>query len=1336
MLSMGTASFAAESIEAQIISPSDGEWVDPYKAITVRWSTPSGGKSYQITIKNERTGSFVVRNKTVSGNSYTIASNTLDYEEKYKIWVGTFEGNTAIGAGDVVYVSVNDRLNSQKIYREADFVYPTNREEVPTNTNLRISLSGDRDLAYNLSVKDLTNGKTIVSEKGLTSTTYTVSSNLLVAGHSYKAWVGTYKKASAEKKEFGPGKSVEFTVAKDAENTQVSKPPAYTPTKPSTSTTPSIPVDTPESKKDYEAAEISFPTDGSWLDPTQKIVIKLDNTDWDLDYGITIKDDVTGEYIVKDDEVNSSSYAVSANTFMSEHRYKVILTTYENGKVIGDDRLTINMNEVDYIEAKFEYPENDDVVDPSKKITIKLSDTDSDLCYRISMVETDSNKTVYRNKKVSGNSFSVSAGTLQYDKEYKLWVGTYLNEASTEAVGAGDIIYIRTAEEEFEDAEKEAYFTYPQNDDVVNNKKDLTVKWKKADIDTYYSITIKNETDDTYIAQNELVTGTSYKVKASKLKAKSQYKMWLGTYSNKSDKKEIIGKGDIVYFNTDGVIPVLVLSLTHRFDCEGMRFEYELTGENFGYATIKVTDSKDEELYYNAKETNLNGSVVIGEGLKENETYTCEIQTYTNNGEKAAFKSDKYKLPKSGFSVSGVKKPTGQIKYGKDFDEKGVVGSSYPIREVSVSVFADGDESNVLAGYINKNYHKKADNANEFDISGNVGFEYLSPGKYTYRVSVTDFIGNSYIAAESDFSVVREPGVYDDVPSNHKNYKAIKQLSVDGILAGDGSGKFRPDDPITRAEFVKMLYFAFKLSPVSSRDSRRSFSDVDTKHWAYTYIVSAFNNGIINGKGNGKFAPGDYVTFAEASKMLVCIKGWGDTAEQNGGWSEGYTMVAKENGFLGNTSLTNDNYLRNASRADVAQMFYNALNQEKNVVGKADKTYTVNGVKLYAYKFASGYYVDTAKAFPAFGGYDNKSSSTNLKGNLQIWDKNITEGGKSLKIDYNFEGKSDGYYQELPIKLTQNGYWLSNSEYKKYFKKNKVRLTCRDGAVLINVDDLAMLTNHMIENGSFNPDPNRDVTIIAGILYSNDEVIKNAQIYYDGIEEQGGQRYLEESLSLFNKSYNGAIEAYSKSNDINAVYNTVGYLTSATISVGSLCVGDVVGFGSLVGNLSFKVSLDVASSKFKELLDSEDDFVCVMLSNADVNSYKEFADYHISLNRDTMTKKQAIEYLTKYYVAKINSQTILMAFNYFAIKCPENFSQALLKTIEAAIDPIVTAVVGDIWNIYEPSQLAFDVASFLCGNSLTLINNLEDCDNEIISNWAKNFNIMNKSLAQALNIEE
>ena len=55
------------------------------------------------------------------------------------------------------------------------------------------------------------------------------------------------------------------------------------------------------------------------------------------------------------------------------------------------------------------------------------------------------------------------------------------------------------------------------------------------------------------------------------------------------------------------------------------------------------------------------------------------------------------------------------------------------------------------------------------------------------------------------------------------------------------------------------------------------FTDVTTKHALFSYIINAYNSGLVKGYGNKLFKPNQSVTRAEGSKMI--LKGFNITSE-------------------------------------------------------------------------------------------------------------------------------------------------------------------------------------------------------------------------------------------------------------------------------------------------------------------------------------------------------------------------------------------------------------------------------------------------------------------------
>ena len=91
----------------------------------------------------------------------------------------------------------------------------------------------------------------------------------------------------------------------------------------------------------------------------------------------------------------------------------------------------------------------------------------------------------------------------------------------------------------------------------------------------------------------------------------------------------------------------------------------------------------------------------------------------------------------------------------------------------------------------------------------------------------------------------------------------IKALSEAGIVAGFGDGTFRPDQQVTRAEFVKLLVTAFSLSG----DGAGQYRDVQSGDWFKPYVDAASALGLITGY-DGYFYPSDSLTRQDAAVVI------------------------------------------------------------------------------------------------------------------------------------------------------------------------------------------------------------------------------------------------------------------------------------------------------------------------------------------------------------------------------------------------------------------------------------------------------------------------------------
>jgi len=154
-------------------------------------------------------------------------------------------------------------------------------------------------------------------------------------------------------------------------------------------------------------------------------------------------------------------------------------------------------------------------------------------------------------------------------------------------------------------------------------------------------------------------------------------------------------------------------------------------------------------------------------------------------------------------------------------------------------------------------------------------------GEKIYSLSnLNDGVYTAVITAESNGDKVeldrKEFGVncFTDI-KNHWARNTIIDLFKEGYVKGAGDDKFKPDNSLTRAEFMTLIARALNIqSPTNGFVSK--FSDLkNNHHWASLAITALEEKGYINGFKNSKgiwyIAPNSQITRAEMAAILSRI---------------------------------------------------------------------------------------------------------------------------------------------------------------------------------------------------------------------------------------------------------------------------------------------------------------------------------------------------------------------------------------------------------------------------------------------------------------------------------
>ncbi|MEO2207774.1 InlB B-repeat-containing protein [Paenibacillus pabuli] len=100
---------------------------------------------------------------------------------------------------------------------------------------------------------------------------------------------------------------------------------------------------------------------------------------------------------------------------------------------------------------------------------------------------------------------------------------------------------------------------------------------------------------------------------------------------------------------------------------------------------------------------------------------------------------------------------------------------------------------------------------------------------------------------------------------------AVARAVQAGIIQGDSSGAFHPNDAVTRAEMAVMVANALQLKAESGTSSTFA-DDEQIPVWARAAVAGMQKSGLLNGKGFNIFAPRDNTTRAEAVKLLLSMQ--------------------------------------------------------------------------------------------------------------------------------------------------------------------------------------------------------------------------------------------------------------------------------------------------------------------------------------------------------------------------------------------------------------------------------------------------------------------------------
>ncbi|GAX42825.1 hypothetical protein NIES4075_38300 [Tolypothrix sp. NIES-4075] len=219
-------------------------------------------------------------------------------------------------------------------------------------------------------------------------------------------------------------------------------------------------------------------------------------------------------------------------------------------------------------------------------------------------------------------------------------------------------------------------------------------------------------------------------------------------------------------------------------------------------------------------------------------------------------------------------------------------------------------------------------------------FDVLNATTQNTIVAVGNDIDPTRISGKVDFvaASVEPPAgsgqtAFKDVPAGYWAKGYIEALASANIIAGFPDGTFKPNEPVTRAQFATIVNKA--LSPASKRPGI-DFKDLQSNFWAYAAIQSAYQGQYVSGYPDGTFKPQQQIPRVQV--LVSLANGLGLNAETQNAlgfytdaaqipkYATGSVAAATSRRLVINYPTVKQlNPNREATRAEVAAFVYQAL---------------------------------------------------------------------------------------------------------------------------------------------------------------------------------------------------------------------------------------------------------------------------------------------------------------------------------------------------------------------------------------------------------------------------
>lgn len=190
------------------------------------------------------------------------------------------------------------------------------------------------------------------------------------------------------------------------------------------------------------------------------------------------------------------------------------------------------------------------------------------------------------------------------------------------------------------------------------------------------------------------------------------------------------------------------------------------------------------------------------------------------------------------------------------------------------NLFSDTYKSKALRDLYHKNFSKASELVTAFEGAvSTIKSEGLSGTSTPPAVIITPSGNGGSALSGTPQAPITPPTPstapsFSDVPSSHWAYPYVTELAKKNIIGGYDDGTFKPNNNVTREEFVKMIIGA---AGMLSLDKECNFADVPAGAWYYDYIASACSAGVVNGIDDENFGIGRNITRQDVAVIAARV---------------------------------------------------------------------------------------------------------------------------------------------------------------------------------------------------------------------------------------------------------------------------------------------------------------------------------------------------------------------------------------------------------------------------------------------------------------------------------